>query len=242
MDKIGDDIEEKCGSLVPESLFMSEVFLGGDFLDAAPSSEDFLQCLGTIFGPHNVIGDFLRDTYEHPNRYCQCAQELGNKVPDCTIEEEGIKVSLSLIKSGTCVFGVGCDAYKDYCSKETAILEKCLPETDDEYDCTDAMEKCVESGSFLTAVPAIISTTLPDTCQDVAGEATIKKYESFQKKCIEKKDFLALIGKDSSAIEMETKDQLTTTNAVEYIRKEEQELVHEPRSKDDRRRKNLRAI
>merc|ERR1719389_1321447 len=128
--------------------------------------------------------------------------KLVKKIPEGIMEENGFKVSTSLIKSSTCIVGVGCEAYKDFCGKETATLEKCLPGIDEEYDCTKVMVDCAEDGAVFTALPSIVSHHLPDTCQDVAQESTIAKFESFQKKCAGKKDFFALaqvIGEEDEA-------------------------------------------
>jgi len=163
--------------------------------------------------------------------------DLGDKVPDCTVEEEGIKVSMSLIKSGTCVFGVGCEALHDYCTAETAALEACLPEKDADFDCTEKMMECVQHGAYLPMIPAMISTTLPDTCQMVADEATARKYEHFQHKCMGKKDWVALDGVDDGDDEfVNGEGAVTIINEVEStddisemeeIKVEEQQIAEE---------------
>merc|ERR1712038_611430 len=228
-EKMQRDIMEKCASLQDLSA-SSDV-----------SQEQAMECLDTLFGEHNPIGDYVRDFYEHTNKYCSCVHELGEKVPECTMEENGFKVSTSLIKSSTCIVGVGCEAYKDFCGKETATLEKCLPGIDEEYDCTKVMVDCAKDGAVFTATPSIVSHHLPDTCQDVAQESTIAKFESFQKKCAGKKDFLALaqvIGEEdepeSQAIDVvseEDVDEIKMEEAQILEKEEEQKEIKYLRSR-----------
>merc|ERR1712232_175923 len=212
VEKMDNDIMEKCDfDILEDSSETSQVQL--------------MECLGVIFSKNNPVGDFVRDLYEHTGKWCSCVHEIGEKIPECIMEENGFKVSTSLIKSATCIVGVGCGAYKDFCGQQTVTLEKCLPGVDEEYDCTKVMVDCAKDGAVYTALPHVISHHLPDTCQDVAQESTIAKFESFQKKCAGKKDFLApaLVIFDEAELHDDLFDDLFKIEEVDFFLEKEEE-------------------
>jgi len=193
LDKIGDDIEKNCG-------YFDDAFTGTPFfLDTPPTEEEralptlaeMNGCFGSIFGPGNVVGNFVKKIYQYPDNLCQCAQTLGESIPDCTIDEEGVTLSLSLIGTSTCIMGVGCEAYRDHCAVESVALDNCLPDLDEEFDCNSVMYKCGDRGSVLAFIPPIISSTVPDICESIISPSVSARYESFQKKCMKKKDFFS---------------------------------------------------
>merc|ERR1712232_1386187 len=101
-----------------------------------------------------------------------------------------------------------------------------------EYDCTKVMVDCAKDGTDFTALPHFVSHHLPDTCQDVAQKSTIARFESFQKKCAGKKDFLALAqvyGEEDEAedeAEPQAKDVVSEED-VDEIRMEEEHIIEE---------------
>jgi len=229
-EKMEREVMQKCVSL-GDSSAVTSVFASEEKSSSSsePTQEQVVECLGSIFDENNPIGVLIRDFYEHTNKYCSCFHELGEKVPECTVEEAGMKVSMSVIKSSTCILGVGCEAYKDFCKKETVVLEECLPGVDEEYDCTKVMLDCAKEGAAFTAIPHFVSHHLPDTCQDVAQESTIAKFESFQEKCAGKKDFLALakvVGDDDAEAEPQA-IEFVSEEDVNEIKSEEAQIIEE---------------
>ena len=226
------EVTEKCSPLGVGS-DLTSVFsqVEGSSSPPEPTQEQVMECIGSIFEDNNPVGEFITGLYENTGKYCSCLHDLGEKVPECTVEEEGMKVSMSLIKTSTCVMGVGCDAYKDYCVEATSVLEKCLPGEDEEYDCTKVMVDCVKEGAVFPALPHFVSHHLPDTCKDVAEDSTIAKFESFQKKCAGKKDFMAL---DEILEDGEEEEEIDVAPEVAEILAEEHvdETVEEIKSEE----------
>merc|ERR1712232_781235 len=101
-----------------------------------------------------------------------------------------------------------------------------------EYDCTKVMVDCAKDGTDFTALPHFVSHHLPDTCQDVAQKSTIARFESFQKKCAGKKDFLALAevygeeDEDEDEAEPQAKD-IVSEEDVDEIKMEEEHIIEE---------------
>lgn len=202
LEKIENEIDSKC-SPVTESLLSlgtgkmlsgmnddeeedeeDEIGLG------MPSMEEINDCMGSIFGPRNVIGNFVRKFYLHPQLYCDCTKKHAALVPDCTVEEEGMTISLSTVKTSACVVGVGCEEYKEHCKVENTVLDSCLPELEaDDFDCTEVMKTCAAQGSVFSIVPPIIATTIPDICANDVTKDVTKRYNVFQERCKGKKDY-----------------------------------------------------
>lgn len=195
LEKVYDNIGEKCSSAsqkltgsVTSMAFLSdsESSLPG----AMPSMTEVNECLGAIFGPNNYIGDFVRNVYEHPKVFCDCSQEFAAAVPDCTMDMEGVIVSLSMIKTSACIMEIGCEEYLDHCKIENTSLDKCLPDLEaDDFDCSEVMMKCANEGSVFPMIPASVSTTIPDICQADVTTKVSERYSAFQNRCKGKKDF-----------------------------------------------------
>lgn len=233
VEKMEKEVTEKCLPLGAGSNLTS-VFtqLEESSSPAEPTQEQVMECFGSIFEDNNPVGEFITGLYENTGKYCSCLHDLGEKVPECIVEEEGMKVSMSLIKTSTCVMGVGCDAYKDYCVEATSVLEKCLPGEDEEYDCTKVMVDCDMEGAVFPALPHFVSHHLPDTCKDVAEDSTIAKFESFQEKCAGKKNFIALDElieeeDEEEEEEIDVAPEVAEILAEEHVDEEEEEIKSE---------------
>jgi hypothetical protein len=197
-EKIENEIDSKCSPVTENllSLGMGKMLSGmnDDEEDEenpdTPSMEEMNDCMGSIFGPRNVIGNFVRKLYLHPQLFCDCTKKYASLVPDCTVEEEGMTISLSMVKNSACVVGVGCEEYKEHCRVENAVLDSCLPELEaDDFDCTEVMKTCAAQGSVFSIVPPIIATTIPDICTNDVTKDVTKRYNVFQERCKGKKDY-----------------------------------------------------
>jgi hypothetical protein len=178
-----DDVKENCEQIMDP---MNSMMMQQD-------DEGLQKCLETVMGD-NPIGNFLRDLYHYPEKYCECMASLADDTPECFIalpSDEG-RVPLSVLKKEICLLEIGCDAIDDFCAGEIKSLDECLPPLDDEtFSCLQVIEDCsllnVPPVSML-APPELTMSQLPDSCVRVHDESmsdtkVVERYTRFNDVC-----------------------------------------------------------
>lgn len=155
--------------------------------------EGLQQCVDAIMGD-NPIGNFLRDLYHHPGKYCECMATLADKTPACfvTLPNEAGSLPLSVVKKEICLLEIGCDAIDGFCESEIQSLDECLPPPGDTtFSCLKVIEDCSLLSTppvSMVAPPELTASELPDSCVRVHDESmsdtkVVERYNQFNDAC-----------------------------------------------------------
>jgi hypothetical protein len=178
-----DQIKENCEQIMdPSNAMMMQ-----------PDDEGLQRCLDTIMGD-NPIGNFLRDLYHHPGKYCKCMASLDEATPECfvTLPNDVGRVPLSVVKKEICLLEIGCDAIDGFCEGEIQSLDECLPSLEDKsFSCLQVIEDCSLLSSppiSIVAPPELTMSELPDSCVRVHDESfpdtnVVERYTQFNDVC-----------------------------------------------------------
>jgi len=240
-DAIFAEVMDACGPLLDDD---DELVV---FPEVDERMDSFNTCMQSIFNDSSPLGRSIVNLYENIGKICDCTKTLGDNMPSCILEDEdegGISVSLDVLKTSSCVIGVGCDALHDLCITEVEFLDACLPPYpyDDNIDCNNVMYACVDKGSSLAMIPPQVSLELPDICKDIGNKDVNKRFNQFQTQCEGKKDMYLETEEDQqSGEDFDTEEITEGQDYEEYseIEERQQELEYLKQKKEQSEDKEI---